>query len=94
MDTAQHSRVIEVDWLASLTMMSNVELYLSVGELKLALERSQQCEAEWPSLVSASIRVRLPTLGGSLMTRDYGSGQYHDRKITSVQAELPVKLIG
>ncbi len=41
------------DWLASLSMMSTYERYFSSGELKLALERWQRCQAEWPPLVQA-----------------------------------------
>ena len=41
------------DWLASLSMMSTFEQYFSVDELKLAFERLQQSEAEWPPLLLA-----------------------------------------
>ncbi|MBP7616462.1 MAG: MerR family transcriptional regulator [Steroidobacteraceae bacterium] len=41
------------DWLTSLAMMSTLEKYFSVEELKLAFTRWKQCEAEWPSLVQA-----------------------------------------
>lgn len=41
------------DWLSSLAMMSTLEQYFSVAELKLVFERWKQCAAEWPSLVQA-----------------------------------------
>ena len=40
-------------WLASLAMMSTLEQYFRVGELRLAFERWKQCEDEWPPLVQA-----------------------------------------
>jgi MerR family transcriptional regulator, thiopeptide resistance regulator len=41
------------DWLASLAMMKTFQQYFSVEELKVALRRWKQHEAEWPSLVQA-----------------------------------------
>lgn len=41
------------DWLASLSMMSTLEQYFSVAELKRAFERWKRCAAEWPPVVRA-----------------------------------------